>query len=72
MDRQKSLEMAEIVELTPNEVLECRGGDWWEYMMGAMLATAFLAGATGATPLLVTGVAIGGALLFTDTLLTWY
>jgi hypothetical protein len=72
MDRQKVPELAEIVELTQDEVLEYRGGDWWEYMMGAMIASAFLGGVAGSAPLLATGVVIGGAILATDALLTWY
>ena len=72
MNREQALEVGDIVELTPDQIVECHGGDWWGFMMGAMLGAAFLAGSTASAPLLATSVVIGGAILATDTLLTWY
>ncbi len=59
-------------DLSADELYGYRGGDWWERMMGAMIAFAFFGGALAAPELVLVSLMFGGSILGIETLLTWY
>lgn len=55
-----------IQNLPSVELIEVRGGDWFETTWGVMLGTAFAAGFVASGSLLGVAVVAGGALVMDD------